>query len=82
MPGPPLMLGRFPLYAGKMPVWLAPVQVVVCGVTSKHDQYVEEVGDEVVPIKNCLISAVTLLQFVCGSMRSCSSRSEKMVIDV
>ena len=28
-------------YAGKMPVWLAPVQVVVCGVTSKHDQYVE-----------------------------------------
>ena len=34
-------------YAGKMPVWLAPVQVVVCGVTSKHDQYVEEVGESI-----------------------------------
>ena len=32
-------------YAGKMPIWLAPVQVVVCGVTTKHNQYVEEVGE-------------------------------------
>ncbi|WP_395947487.1 threonine--tRNA ligase [Caedibacter taeniospiralis] len=30
-------------YAGKLPVWLAPVQVVLTGISNKQDQYLQEV---------------------------------------
>jgi threonyl-tRNA synthetase len=30
-------------YAGKMPLWLAPEQVVVCPITSEADDYAQEV---------------------------------------
>lgn len=33
-------------YAGLFPVWLAPTQVVVMGVTDKHQEYVEAVTQE------------------------------------
>ena len=32
-------------YAGKLPVWLAPVQVVVMGITDRHAAYVQEAAD-------------------------------------
>ncbi len=32
-------------HAGKMPVWLSPIQVVVCGVADKHNNYVKEVSE-------------------------------------
>lgn len=33
-------------YAGKFPSWLAPIQVVVCGITNKQDDYVTKVSDK------------------------------------
>lgn len=30
-------------YAGKLPVWLSPVQVVLTGISNKQDQYLQEV---------------------------------------
>lgn len=33
-------------YAGWMPVWLAPVQIVVAGITDKHAKYCESVARE------------------------------------
>jgi len=32
-------------YAGKLPVWLAPVQVVAMGITDRHAAYVQEAAD-------------------------------------
>ncbi|MFZ9035697.1 MAG: threonine--tRNA ligase [Francisellaceae bacterium] len=33
-------------YAGKLPVWLSPVQIVVAGVSNKQDDYVREIGQK------------------------------------
>lgn len=33
-------------YAGALPVWLSPVQAVVCGITDSHAEYVEEVAQK------------------------------------
>ncbi len=35
-------------YAGRFPLWLAPVQVVVTGITSDQDEYVTKVYDELI----------------------------------
>jgi len=32
-------------YAGKLPTWLAPVQVVVMGITNSQDEYCQEVAE-------------------------------------
>ncbi|MGO9514834.1 MAG: threonine--tRNA ligase [Steroidobacteraceae bacterium] len=32
-------------HAGKLPTWLAPVQAVVMGITNRHDDYCEEVAE-------------------------------------
>ena len=39
-------------YAGKLPLWLAPVQAVICGISEKHREYVKKV--ENIFIKNGL----------------------------
>ena len=33
-------------YAGKFPVWLAPVQIVAMGITSKQSEYVQEIANK------------------------------------
>lgn len=30
-------------FAGKLPVWLAPVQVVIIGITNKQDAYIQKI---------------------------------------
>ena len=30
-------------YAGKLPIWLSPVQIVLIGISNKQDQYLEEI---------------------------------------
>ena len=32
-------------YAGSLPVWLSPIQVVVMNITDKHSEFVKEVTD-------------------------------------
>jgi threonyl-tRNA synthetase len=32
-------------YAGSLPVWLSPIQVVVMNITDKHSEFVKEVRD-------------------------------------
>jgi len=37
-------------HAGKFPLWIAPIQVVVCGVTNRHDNYVIIIRDKLLSI--------------------------------
>ncbi|WP_116963357.1 threonine--tRNA ligase [Fastidiosibacter lacustris] len=35
-------------YAGKLPVWLAPIQIVVVGISNKQDEYLQEVEQKLI----------------------------------